>query len=125
MVQTDAAQGSLREGFAIGIAVPKGRPIPVAYLADAARQVQAVLADGARQMAGFLAIFVTPKVHGVKVKLAPCCGMTATIRNGTRSEILAQASDGEVSLPDAMLANYADGDLVTSAPVTLIDPWVN
>ncbi len=124
LVQTDQPQGSLQGSADIGIAVPAARPITVAYLRDAVRQAQWVLDAGTRQAAGFLAMFVTPKVHGVKLTVSPCCTQIATLTGAAGHQDFRQDSAGQFSVPDAALATYDGGIVATRAPVTVIDPWI-
>jgi hypothetical protein len=124
LVQTDQPQGSLQGGVDIGIAVPGAGPIPVAYLRDAVRQAQFVLDAGTRQAAGFLAMFVTPKVRGVKLTVSPCCAQVAMLTGAAGHEDLRQDSAGQFSVGDAALAAYDGGSFATAAKVTVIDPWI-
>jgi hypothetical protein len=124
VVQTDQPDRSLHADVDIGIVPPDGMPITDDYLRDAAEQSQAVIRAGARQIAGLFAVFVTPSVKGVKLTLARCCGETATVIAGHKRQDLVQDSKGQVSLTNAMLANFVGGAFSSSAPVTVIDPWV-
>ncbi len=96
------------------IAVPAAQPVPTEYLRDAVRQSQAVITEGARQMAGMLAFFVTPKVRGVTIKLAKCGGESATLGTDT----LTQDSKGEIPWLSRLLEAPSRA---TTAPITGID----
>jgi hypothetical protein len=122
MVETGQAANSLRERIDITLAVPGGQRIPVRYLLDAAQQAQAVMRAGARQLAGMLAVFVTPKVHGVIVGLAGCCGEVAVLQANDRRLSFTQDPKGKVSLPLTVLEDFVGGMLTASAPVVLLDP---
>jgi hypothetical protein len=127
IVSTDQPDKSLNAdvNIDIGIAVPPERTIPDAYLRDAAAQTQKVIDIGARQMAGFLAFFVTPKVRGVKIKLARCCAEHATLADSGRTQEFPQDAGGRIGIPMAVLQAFGAGTLTVSAPVTGIDPWVD
>lgn len=124
-VTSDQPDKSLSVGVDIGIRQPAGQPITDAYLRDAVRQTQAVIAAGARQMAGFLALFVTPKVRGVKIKLARCCAETAILQLQGRSQRFAQDGKGEIGLTLAVLDAWDGGELALPAAVVSIDPWID
>ena len=125
IVSTDQADKSLKADVDIGIAVPPGLTIPDAYLRDAAAQAQRVIDAGARQMAGFLAFFVTPKVKGVKIKLARCCAEHAALADGGRSQDFQQDTAGQIGVSMTALQAFGSGTLTVSAPIRSIDPWAD
>jgi len=122
MVETGQVANSLREEIAIAIAVPARQPISVRYLLDAAQQAQAVLRAGARQAAGMLAMFVTPKVDGVVVGLAHCCGEVAVLQADDRRRSFVEDAKGNVALSLSVLTQFDGGTLAASVPVVTIDP---
>ena len=124
VVQTDQPDKSLRADVDVGIIVPANGRITDDYLRQAASQVQSVIRAGARQMAGVFAFFVTPTVKGVKLTLARCCTETAKMMSGGKRQDLVQDAKGQVSLPDSLLDSFQGGMFSASAPVTVIDPWI-
>jgi hypothetical protein len=124
LVQTDQPKGSLHEGVDIGIAIPAARPIPVAYLCDAIRQAQAALDAGTRQAVGFLAMFVTPKLRGVKLTASPCCTQTASLTGVSPPVSITQDANGQFSLDGTTLAAHDTAALAVTGAVAAIDPWM-
>ncbi len=125
MVETGQVANSLREEIDIIIAVPARQPISVRYLLDAVQQAQEVLRAGARQMAGMLAVFVTPKVHGVVVGLTHCCGEVVVLQADDRRQSFTQDAKGDVVLSLSVLEGFDGGTLAASVPVVTIDPDVD
>jgi len=124
-VQTDQPTGSLVLSCNLSIKIPPGAVLRTGYLRDAARQAQYVLDKGTRSRVGFLAAFVSPKVSGVKMKLAVSHGQTARIVEGSRALPLSQDGDGEVMVPMRALDDFQDAALTVSSQVIEIGPWLN
>jgi hypothetical protein len=122
VVETGQVANSLREQIDFTLAVPGTSPIPVRYLLDAAQQAQEVIRVGTRQMAGMLAVFVTPKVHGVVAGLARCCGEVVVLQANDRRQSFTQDAKGRVVLPLSVLEDFDGGMLSASAPVVMLDP---
>jgi len=124
-VQTDQPKGSLVLSFSLSIKIPPGAVLRTGYLRDAARQAQYVLDAGTRARVGFLAALVSPKVSGVKMKLAVPHGQTARLVEGSRALPLSQDGDGEVMVPLRALDDFQDAALTVSSQVIEIGPWLN
>jgi hypothetical protein len=122
MVETGQKPDTLREEVDITLALPAKRPIPVRYLLDAAQQAQEVIRAGARQMAGMLAIFLAPAVHGVVVGLGHCCGEIVVLQADDRRQSFTQDAKGRVALSLSVLERFDGGVLTASAPVVMLDP---
>jgi hypothetical protein len=122
IVQTDQPKGTLAFEGGIWLAVPSQMPISLAYLHEGMRQTNAAIGIVARAIGGYLAQFAAPRVHHLTITLAGCCAGTALVDIAGSKSVLHQDPKGTIALPDAALADTAQGWLTPSTAVTKLDP---
>jgi hypothetical protein len=122
VVQTDQPKHTLNLGAGLWIAIPAQRPISLAYLQEGMRQTNAVIAVVARAAGGYFAQLAAPRMHHLTMTLEGCCTGTATLNLAGATTVLHQDSNGDIPLPDAALADGAQGSVMPSATVTKLDP---
>jgi hypothetical protein len=120
MLQTDQPAHTLKIGVDVLVVPPKGLSMPVRDMLDAMKQGNAAVRAGARHFGGLLAILAAPVSDSVDIKLAECCGGTASLRDGANVRVMRQSPQGDIAIPAAMLQAAPEGVIVLSAPVVRI-----
>ncbi len=121
MLQTDQPRHTLNTGIDLFVPLPPGRSIPVHYLLDAVQQGNAAMRAGARQLGGYMAMFMAPAAKQVDIAFPTCCNATATVQGTAAPIVLKQGPDGTISIALSTLHDNPDGTITLSVPPAKLD----